>query len=161
LALLRELFGSGVEKTKVNHKAFKVKSKNIEIATIGSNYHIEINPSDVGNNDRHVVQEVIKEIAQTHSVNAQHHHPFKIVVLNEVDRLSKAAQNALRRTMEIYMSTCRIIMCCESASRVTAPLKSRVLAIRVPSPTHKEICDVLQTITTKEGLKLPMSLRRI
>jgi len=159
LAILRELYGAGVEKTKVNHKVFKVKSKTIEIATIGSNYHIEINPSDVGFNDRHVVQEVIKEIAQTHSVAAsQQQHPFKVVVLNEVDRLSKAAQNALRRTMEIYVSTCRIILCCESASRVSAPLKSRVFAVRVPSPTHQEICDVLQNIASKEGLKLPNAL---
>jgi len=29
-----------------------------------SNYHVELNPSDVGNNDRYVVQEVIKELAK-------------------------------------------------------------------------------------------------
>jgi hypothetical protein len=29
-----------------------------------SNYHVELNPSDVGNNDRYVVQEVIKELAR-------------------------------------------------------------------------------------------------
>ncbi len=32
----------------------------IELTTVSSNYHIEINPSDVGNNDRYVVQEIIK-----------------------------------------------------------------------------------------------------
>lgn len=29
-----------------------------------SNYHVELNPSDVGNNDRYVVQEIIKELAK-------------------------------------------------------------------------------------------------
>jgi hypothetical protein len=57
-ALLRGLFGKGADRVKVSHKSFKVKSRVIEIATLGSNYHIEINPSDVGISDRHVVQEV-------------------------------------------------------------------------------------------------------
>jgi replication factor C subunit 3/5 len=37
---------------------------------IGSNYHIECNPSDVGNSDRFVVQEVIKEIAAHGNIQA-------------------------------------------------------------------------------------------
>ena len=32
----------------------------IELTTVQSNYHVEMNPSDVGNQDRHIVQEVIK-----------------------------------------------------------------------------------------------------
>ena len=32
----------------------------VELTTLSSNYHVEMNPSDVGNNDRHVVQEIIK-----------------------------------------------------------------------------------------------------
>ena len=32
----------------------------IELTTSSSNYHVEMNPSDVGNQDRYVVQEIIK-----------------------------------------------------------------------------------------------------
>ena len=32
----------------------------VELTTVSSNYHVEMNPSDVGNRDRHIVQEVIK-----------------------------------------------------------------------------------------------------
>lgn len=64
MAFLREVFGSGVERVKLEHRSFKTSSnKNIEITTLGSNYHIECNPSDAGNQDRFVIQEVIKEIA--------------------------------------------------------------------------------------------------
>jgi replication factor C subunit 3/5 len=63
-ALLREIYGGGVEKVKLEHRTFKTSTnKTIEITTLGSNHHIECNPSDAGNNDRFVIQEVIKEIA--------------------------------------------------------------------------------------------------
>lgn len=80
IALLREIYGPGVEKVivfhiifftsrrysivlikqvKLEHRTFKTTAnKTIEIATLGSNYHIECNPSDAGNNDRFVIQEV-------------------------------------------------------------------------------------------------------
>jgi len=156
-SLLRGLFGKGVDKVKVTHKSFKVKSRAIEISTLGSNYHIEINPADVGISDRHVVQEVIKEIAQTQNV-AQAAHAFKVVVLNEVDRLSMQAQQALRRTMEKYTASCRLILVCESTSRVIAPLRSRCLAVRVPAPSKEEIANILTHIAGKEGLNVPQPL---
>lgn len=62
-----------------------------------------------------------------------------MVVLNEVDRLTRDAQNALRRTMEKYMSTCRLILCCNSSTRVIEPLRSRCLSIRVPAATADEV----------------------
>eukprot|EP01036_Dinobryon_divergens_P026307 gene26307-34934_t len=53
MCLLREVYGAGVEKVKLEHRTFKTSSgKAIEIMTVGSNYHIECNPSDAGNNDR-------------------------------------------------------------------------------------------------------------
>lgn len=39
------------------------------MTVFSSNYHIEINPSDVGIYDRVVIQEVIKEVAQTQQVD--------------------------------------------------------------------------------------------
>jgi replication factor C subunit 3/5 len=34
------------------------------VPAVCSNYHVELNPSDVGSQDRYVVQEVIKELAK-------------------------------------------------------------------------------------------------
>jgi hypothetical protein len=91
--ILRELYGVGVERLKIDHKTFQTPSnKRIEIACVASNYHIEINPgfvvqftiiskfllalvstcsaifSDVGIYDRIVVQEIVKSMAQTQQV---------------------------------------------------------------------------------------------
>jgi len=156
MAVLREMYGSGVEKLKVEHRSMKIKSKNVELVTIASNYHIEMNPSDAGFYDRVIVQEVIKEIAQSHPIDT--HRTFKVVVLNEVDKLSKDAQHALRRTMEKYMATCRLILCCSSTSKVIEPVRSRCLVIRVPAPSIQEIVQVLQSVARKEKLSLPSEL---
>ena len=73
----------------------------------------------MGNWDRHVVQDILKEIAQTQQVDLNAQKRFKgalstscglflagqadsvtVVVINEADLLSRDAQSALRRTME-------------------------------------------------------------
>lgn len=154
MALLREMFGASVEKVKLDHRTFKpTPSKTIEITTVGSNFHIECNPSDVGNNDRFVVQEVIKEIAshgalQSKDPNSKH---FKVVLLTEVDRLSRQAQAGLRRTMEKYSTNTRLILLCNSPSKVIEPVRSRCLGIRIPSPTHTDLADLLVATARKEG----------
>ncbi|MEQ2159306.1 hypothetical protein GOODEAATRI_021529, partial [Goodea atripinnis] len=46
MCLLRELYGPGVEKLRIEHQTIVAPSKKkIEINTIASNYHLEVNPS--------------------------------------------------------------------------------------------------------------------
>merc|ERR1712038_2164346 len=79
VALLRELYGPGVERLRIEHQKF-------EIITVASNYHIEVNPSDVGIYDRVVIQELIKTVAsaqQIHTTSTSESSngpaPFKVV----------------------------------------------------------------------------------
>jgi replication factor C subunit 3/5 len=156
VALLREIFGTGIEKVKLEHRTFKPNpSKTVEISTVASNFHIECNPSDVGNNDRFVIQEVIKEMAshgvlQSKDSSSSSSKSFKVVILTEVDRLSKQAQAGLRRTMEKYSTTTRLILMCNSPSKVIEPVRSRCLGIRIPAPTHDELADLLVATAKKE-----------
>lgn len=159
MCLLRELYGSGVEKLRIEHHNFVTPSKRkIEIVAIASNYHIEVNPSDVGIYDRVVIQDILKTVAQTHQLDSASQREFKVVVLMEVDKLTKDAQHALRRTMEKYSATCRLVLCCNSSSKVIPAIRSRCLAIRVAAPTHAEIATILQNVCKKENLLLPPEL---
>lgn len=173
MALLRELHGPSVERLRVEQRSFKFgTSQPIDLTLVSSPHHIELNPSDAGIRDREVVQEVIKEIAQSAPVIRASAEAsaaaggkasvaaFKVVVLNEVERLSKPAQHALRRTMEKYVGTCRLLLCCVNPSKVIAPIRSRCVCLRVAAPSNEEICNVLEKVAHKEGLKLPEGLAK-
>ena len=66
-AFLRALFGSEVDNLNVEINKIKNGSKNwIEISFKTSIYHIEINPSQVGNNDRFVVKNILQKKLRQH-----------------------------------------------------------------------------------------------
>ncbi|KAL1922833.1 uncharacterized protein VTP21DRAFT_9209 [Calcarisporiella thermophila] len=154
--ILREIFGPGAEKLKVEQRVFVTPSnKKLNLNIVTSNYHLEVNPSDVGIYDRVVVQDLIKEMAQTQQVDASASRRFKVVVINEADCLSRDAQAGLRRTMEKYMNNMRLILCCNSTSKIIAPVRSRCLLVRVAAPEVPDIVAVLEQVAKKEGFKLP------
>ncbi|XP_057321679.1 replication factor C subunit 3 [Microplitis mediator] len=159
MAIIRELYGPGVERLRMEPMQFETPSKKkIELMTISSNYHIEVNPSDVGIYDRIVIMDLVKTTAQTHQIDINGQRDFKVVLLTNVDQLTKDAQHALRRTMEKYITTCRLILCANSTSRVLPAIRSRCLGIRVPAPTIDEIKSVLHIISKKESIILPDEL---
>ena len=57
----------------------------------------------------------------------------------EVDQLTRHAQHALRRTMEKYSSSCRLILCGNSTSKIIPAIRSRCLGVRVPAPSTDEV----------------------
>uniref|UniRef100_A0A915DV19 Replication factor C subunit 3 n=1 Tax=Ditylenchus dipsaci TaxID=166011 RepID=A0A915DV19_9BILA len=153
--LLKKLYGRGAENVRLETHDFQTNAgKKLQIYVVNSNYHIELTPSDVGMYDRIVVQEIIKEMAGVQQINKAAQKAFKVVVLMEAENLSKDAQHALRRTMEKYASTCKIILCCESSSRIIDPLRSRCMVIRVPAPSQDEIKDCLNIVCAKENVNL-------
>lgn len=166
-ALLRAVYGPGADKVKVDMRNFKISggkvvdqgaaADGVELAILSSSFHVEMSPSDVGPfKDRLITQAVVKEMAQSNMPTGA--VTFKIVVLNDVDELSRDAQAALRRTMEKYSSTCRFILVSQNPCRVIDPLRSRCIALRVPSPSVEEIQVVLHGVASAEHVELPAAL---
>ncbi|XP_010554961.1 PREDICTED: replication factor C subunit 3 [Tarenaya hassleriana] len=144
---------------KVENRAWKIdagsRTIELELTTLSSTNHVELTPSDVGFQDRYIVQEIIKEMAKNRPIDTKGKKGYKVLVLNEVDKLSREAQHSLRRTMEKYSSSCRLILCCNSSSKVTEAIRSRCLNVRINAPSQEQIVKVLEFIAKKEGLQMP------
>ena len=152
VATLRELYGPGVEKIKVDSRVFQTTSnRKMEFNIVASVYHLEITPSDVGHFDRVVVQDLLKEVAQTQQVDQSARQRFKVVIINEADHLTRDAQAALRRTMEKYSPNLRLILLANSTANIIAPIRSRTLLVRVAAPTDEDICKVLKKVGNAEN----------
>lgn len=153
VATLKELYGPGVEKIKIDSRTYTVGNRKTEFTVVASVYHLEITPSDVGNRDRVVIQDLLKEVAQTQQVDLAAKQRFKVVVINEADSLTRDAQAALRRTMEKYSPNLRLILIANSTAGIIAPIRSRTLLVRVAAPSIDEMMEVMKYVAGAEKLK--------
>jgi replication factor C subunit 3/5 len=62
----------------------------------------------------------MQDMAKSRPINMKGQKGFKMLVLNETDRLSAQAQHSLRRTMEKYSASCRLVLCCNNVSKVSS-----------------------------------------
>jgi len=159
VATLKELYGPGAEKIRVDARVFQTTSnRKVEFNIVSSNYHLEITPSDVGNYDRVVIQSLLKETAQTQQVDLAAKQRFKVVVINEAEYLTRDAQAALRRTMEKYSPNLRLILVANSTANIIPPIKSRTLLVRVAAPKQEEIVEILKYTAGLEKLEFKKGL---
>ena len=75
-----------------------------------------------------MVRNKIKMFAQQKVTLPKGRH--KIIILDEADSMTEAAQQALRRTMELYSSTTRFALACNSSEKIIEPIQSRCAMLR-------------------------------
>lgn len=111
--------------------------------------YLELNASDERGID--VIRNKVKDFARTKSIGDV---PFKILFLDESDALTREAQQALRRTMEMFTQTCRFILSCNYSSKIIDPIQSRCSIFRFRLLSKEEIKEIVENIAKKEGLKV-------
>jgi replication factor C small subunit len=110
---------------------------------------LELNASDERGID--IVRVKVKDFARTKAIGDV---PFKIIFLDECDALTREAQQALRRTMENYTSTCRFILSCNYSSKIIDPIQSRCAVFRFRPIDRKDLHLIIDRITKEEHLKI-------
>lgn len=109
---------------------------------------LELNASDERGID--VVRDTIKNFARTLAFD----FGFKIIFLDESDALTTDAQQALRRTMEKYVRTCRFILSCNYSSKIIEPIQSRCVVFRFSQLNSKDIEARIKEISENEKISI-------
>ncbi|KAH8205018.1 hypothetical protein TruAng_000741 [Truncatella angustata] len=110
---------------------------------------LELNASDERGID--VVRNRIKGFAQKKVTLPAGRH--KIVILDEADSMTSGAQQALRRTMEIYSNTTRFAFACNQSNKVIEPLQSRCAILRYARLTDAQVVKRLLQIIEAEKVQ--------
>jgi len=135
LALCFEIYGPNVMKSRV----------------------LELNASD--ERGINVVRNKIKNFAQ-YTVNSKAKDkafkcpPFKIIILDEADSMTRDAQTALRRTMEKYSNVTRFCLICNYVSRIIAPVASRCSKFRFEPLSNTSMKTKLSEIAKMESIRI-------
>nr|XP_002130063.1 replication factor C subunit 2-like [Ciona intestinalis]XP_018671143.1 replication factor C subunit 2-like [Ciona intestinalis] len=119
---------------------------------LGASYDVavlELNAS----NDRgiDVVRNKIKMFAQKKVTLPKGKH--KIIILDEADSMTSGAQQALRRTMEIYSKTTRFALACNQSDKIIEPIQSRCAVLRYSKLSDEQILSRLMEVIDKEGVR--------
>lgn len=110
---------------------------------------LELNASDDRGID--VVRNQIKHFAQKklHLPPGKH----KIVILDEADSMTAGAQQALRRTMELYSNSTRFAFACNQSNKIIEPLQSRCAILRYSKLSDEDVLKRLLEIIKLEDVK--------
>ena len=110
---------------------------------------LELNASDERGID--VVRNRIKGFAQKKVTLPPGRH--KIVILDEADSMTSGAQQALRRTMEIYSNSTRFAFACNQANKIIEPLQSRCAILRYARLTDAQVVLRLTQVCKAEDVQ--------
>jgi DNA polymerase III delta prime subunit len=82
---------------------------------------------------------------------------FKIVLLDEADYLSQAAQAALRNDMEAYADTCRYILTCNYEHKIIPALReSRCYKFHIAKPDMTDFTTRAATVLLTENIEFEL-----
>lgn len=118
------------------------------------NQIMELNASDDRGID--VVREQIKNFASTRQIFSS---SFKLIILDEADAMTVAAQNALRRIIEQFTKNVRFCIICNYVNKITPALQSRCTRFRFQPLPQPQIRNKIDQIIEAENVNISTQAR--
>lgn len=80
--------------------------------------------------------------------------PFKIIILDEAEAMTKDAQSALRKVMEEYTDIARFCFICNNIHQIIEPINSRCMKLKFKTIPITDINNKLMEITVMENINI-------
>lgn len=106
---------------------------------------LQLNASDDRGID--VVREQIKQFAETRTLFSK---GFKLIILDEADMMTQAAQAALRRVIEQYTKNVRFCIICNYVNKIAPAIQSRCTRFRFSPLPIVEVEKRLDLVVERE-----------
>lgn len=146
LCLLNDFFCQELPRKKVNIEIKTAKSKKT-IEFITSGFHIELDAIDMGTMDFSIITRAVKKILNIQVLNDI---PYRFIIINNANKLTISAQQALRRIMENYAHISRFLLISTSVSGIMKPIRSRCVIIPFKKLYEEELIELISTVIQQE-----------
>jgi replication factor C subunit 3/5 len=104
--------------------------------------------------DERGIDIIRSQISQFVNSKALFNQGMKFVILDEVDYMTKNAQQALRYLLQNYSSTVRFCLICNNISRIDEGLQNEFLRLRFNQLPESDIVNFLSNIAKMEKLNM-------
>jgi DNA polymerase III delta prime subunit len=105
--------------------------------------------------DERGIDIIRSQIHQFVNSNSLFHDGIKFVILDEVDYMTKNAQQALKYLLQGFNNNVRFCLICNYISRIDESLQNEFMRIRFNQLPERDIISFLDTIIKKENLDIP------
>jgi len=114
-----------------------------------ANHMMQLNASDERGID--VVRDQIKNFASQGGVMGE--HDYNIILLDEVDNMTRDAQPAMRRIMEDFSDRTRFFLICNYPNKLIDPIQSRCAPLQMSPLDEDQIMELLTDVAEQEELE--------
>jgi DNA polymerase III delta prime subunit len=106
--------------------------------------------------DERGIDIIRSQIHQFVNSNSLFHNGIKFIILDEVDYMTKNAQQALKYLLQGFNNNVRFCLICNYISRIDESLQTEFMRIRFNQLPEADIIKFLSVISTKENLNIPV-----